>query len=65
MEVIATGAAGYAGYSYRDRADRYMREFSPAETERIRAARDAVKYSTLREQIRSVGFTSAELFVGR
>ena len=65
MEVTGGGAAVYDGYSYKDRADRYLREFTLAEVERIRAGRDAVKFSTLREQIRTVGFGAAELFATR
>jgi hypothetical protein len=65
MDVVGGGAANYVAYSYRDRADRFVRQLSVTETERLRARCDAVRYSTLREQIRSVGFTSAELFVVR
>jgi hypothetical protein len=65
MEVMGAGAFRYAGYSYRDRADRMVRELSVVEAERLRAGSDAVKYSTLREQIRSVGYTSAEVLVER
>jgi hypothetical protein len=72
MEVIAGAPASdtllkitYAGYSYRDRADRYLREFTHAETEAIRAASSSVKFSTLRELIRSVAFTQADLHATR
>jgi hypothetical protein len=65
MEVVAASVPAYSGYSYRDRADRYLRAFTPAETERIRAAAAAVRYSALRDQIRSVGFARAELYVTR
>ena len=65
MSVAAAGAAAYAGYSYRERCDRYLREFSHAEAERIRAARDRVKYSTLRDLIRAEAFSRAELFTAR
>ncbi len=65
MEVAGASGPAYSGYSYRDRADRYVREFTPAETERVRAAAAEVRYSALREQIRSVGFTQAELYVTR
>ena len=65
MDVVGGGAANYVAYSYRDRADRFVRQLSVTEAERLRARCDAVRYSTLREQIRSVGFTSAELFVVR
>ena len=65
MEVIASGAVVYSGYSYRERADRFTRELAVAEAERLRAASEAVKFSTLRQQIRLVGFTWAEMLVGR
>lgn len=65
MEVAAGGAPAYGGYSYRHRADCYLREFSVAEAERLRAAGAAVRYSTLEEQIRSAGFLAAELYVTR
>lgn len=65
MEVIGAAGLSYLGYSYRDRADRYLREFTLAETDRIRAATGSVKYSTVRDLIRSVAFTQAELYVTR
>jgi hypothetical protein len=65
MEVASASRPAYSGYSYRDRADRYLREFTPAETECVRAAASEVRYSALRDQIRSVGFTQAELYVTR
>src|SRR4029077_1790725 len=64
-ELTAAAPPAYSGYGYRDRADRYVREFTHAETERIRAAGSAVKYSTLRDLIRSVAFTQADLHVTR
>ena len=69
MEVVAgpRGHPGpaYSGYSYRDRVDRYLRGFTRPETERLRAAASAVRYSALRGQIRSAGFEQAELHVMR
>jgi hypothetical protein len=65
MQVVSESPAAYAGYSYRERADRYLREFTPAETGRLRDAAGSVKYSTLRDQIRTVGFAQGELFVVR
>ncbi len=64
MEAAGPGAA-YAGYSYRSRADRYTHAFSSAEIERVRAAAAALRYNTLRDQIRTVAFTSAELYAVR
>ena len=65
MEVVAASGPAYSGYSYRERADQYLREFTVVEAERVRAAATAVRYSALREQIRSVGFAAAELYVTR
>jgi hypothetical protein len=65
MRVIAETAPVYAGYTYRHRADRYIRELAMTEADRIRAASDGVKYSTLRDQIRSLAFAHAELYVMR
>jgi hypothetical protein len=65
MELVAGGAATYADYSYRDRADRFIREFTLAEAGRLRSGAAAVSYSTLRDQIRSAAFTGAELYVRR
>jgi hypothetical protein len=65
LAVVAEARSDYAGYSYRDRADRYVRGFSVAETERVRTAAQTVKFSTLRDRIVSVAFASVELFAGR
>jgi hypothetical protein len=65
MDVASASTLVYAGYSYRDRADRFHREISVEETQRLRSAGDLVRYTTLRGQLRSVGFTAIELFVGR
>ena len=65
MELAAPGPHTYAGYSYRDRADRYSRGFTLPETERLRAACEAVRFSTLRDQIRSIAFTAVELLAVR
>jgi len=65
LAIVAEAPCGYAGYSYRDRADRYRREFSLVETQKVRTAAQSVKFSTLRDQIASAGFASAELFATR
>jgi hypothetical protein len=65
MEVVGAGAMRYVGYSYRDKADRFVRELSVVEADRLRAGSDGVKYNTLREQIRVGAFTSAEVYVVR
>lgn len=65
MAVAGGGTATYVGYSYRDRADRYLRELTRTETEELRAASGSIQYSTLREQVRTVAFAQAELFARR
>jgi hypothetical protein len=65
MATIAAGQSVYNGYSYRERADRYTRQLEHAEADAIRAAGESVKFSTLRDQIRMVAFTTAELLVTR
>jgi hypothetical protein len=65
MDVVAAGASQYTGYSYREHADRFSREITTAEMQRIRDAAELVKFSTLRDQIRTVAFLSAELHVTR
>lgn len=65
MELAGEGAMRYAGYSYRDRADRFVRDLSVLDADRLRAGSESVKYTSLREQIRATAFTSAEIFVVR
>jgi len=65
MAVMGLTAPVYLGYSYRDRADRYQRDFTHAETELLRGVCDGLRYSTLRDQVRTVAFTHAELLVKR
>jgi nucleoid DNA-binding protein len=63
--VIVAAELRYGGYSYRERADRYLRDFSTGETDQIRAASSRVKYSALREQLLRSAFQQAELLVAR
>lgn len=65
MQVVGTGAMAYAGYSYRERTDRYTREVNALEMEKVRASAELVKFSTMRDQIRTIAFLSAELHVTR
>jgi len=64
MGVVGSGAT-YSGYSYRDRADRFVREFTLAEAERLRAAGSMISYATLQGHVRTIAFTQAELIVPR
>lgn len=63
MAVI--GSAVYAGYSYRERADRYTRRLTPEEAGRLRDAAAAVRFTTLRDRIRASRFDSLELYTPR
>jgi hypothetical protein len=65
MSIIGSGTPEYAGYSYRDHADRFLRELTVPETDRLRSASDTVKFSTLRDHLRTVAFNSAEIYVAR
>ncbi len=65
MEIAAASPLTYVGYSYRDRADRFHRDLTVTESGRLQAAADSVKYSTLRDQLRTVAFTSIEVFASR
>jgi hypothetical protein len=65
MEVAAAPDLRYAGYSYRDRADRYTRELTADETARLRAAADMLRYTTLRDQLKTIGAAALELFAER
>ena len=65
METAAAGPTRYLHYSYRDRADCYRLELSVIAAQKLSAAGEAVRYTTLREQIRSAAFTWAELYVER
>jgi hypothetical protein len=65
MEVAGAASATYGGYSYKDRADRFWRELTVGEAERIRAASDAVRYSTLRDQVKAGAFAQVELYCRR
>jgi hypothetical protein len=65
MELAHGAQVVYSGYSYRDRADRFLRDLTFAEAARLREASGTVRFNTLREQIRSTAFVQAELLVTR
>src|SRR5512133_621509 len=65
MRVASAAAPGYAGYSYRERCDRYVHEFTVADIEQIRGAGALLRYTSLSEQVRTQAFTHAELLVKR
>ncbi len=63
--MSAAETAKYAGYSYKERADRYVREFSLSETRDLRVSAGSLKYSVLRNLIQTAPFTLAEYLVKR
>jgi hypothetical protein len=65
MQMVPAASLTYAGYSYRDGADRFTRDLTLEESARLREVAGAVKYSTLRDQIHTVAFTSVEVFATR
>jgi len=65
MAVTATGAAAYLGYSYRDHADRYLRDLTHSETAQLRDVAGSIGYTTLRDQVVTVAFTQVELYATR
>jgi hypothetical protein len=65
MSIAGAANPAYLGYSYRDHADRYQRDFTHAETGRLREVCSGLRYSTLRDQVRTVAFTHAELLAKR
>jgi hypothetical protein len=65
MEIAVAEGTVYSGYSYRERADLYARDFSASEVARLRAASEALRYSTIRQQIEVAGFRTAELYATR
>jgi hypothetical protein len=65
MEVAGAAPQNYAGYSYRDRADRFVCPLGVAETARLRTSSGMVRYSTLRDQIAVGAFSELDLYVAR
>jgi len=65
MDQAASGDIRYLYYSYRDRADCYRLDVPLPIAGKLRDASEAVKYSSLRDRIRTEGFAWAELYVER
>ncbi len=65
MSVAAEASPRYAGYSYRDRADRYRAELGHGAAERLRECAPLLRYSTLETQVRGARLEAVELFVER
>ena len=65
MTAVAAGPIEYSGYSYRDRADRYVAHFAAHTASELQSASGSLAYSSLRDQVSTIAFLSAELFVER
>ena len=65
MGVATAGEIRYVDYSYKERADCYCTSFSPAALARLREGARLIKYTTLRDQIRTAGLEAADLYVSR
>lgn len=65
MEVAASAGPRYAGYSYRDRADRYAAEIGREQAARLRECASLLRYSSLEGQVRRAHLDALELVVER
>jgi hypothetical protein len=65
MDLVARSEPEYHDYSYSARADEYRMPVSLEQAKLLRDASDLLRYTTLRDQVRSVAFDSADLFVLR
>ncbi len=65
MELAGSGVLRYAGYSYRDGADRYQLTLEPRAVSRLRECAPSIRYSTLEKQIRDSSWETLELLVPR
>jgi hypothetical protein len=64
LELASSGLT-YAGYSYREKADRYHKPVTFQERERLRAASAKLRFRTLHEQILAAAFEHADFYVSR
>jgi hypothetical protein len=65
MEMVSGSEPVYAGYSYRDGADRYRCLLTAGTCARLRAAAQSLRHSTLRARIQTEGFGVAEVYTER
>ncbi len=65
MQAAAECGPVYSHYSYKDRADCYRVALAPDASARLRAANVTLRYTSLREQVRSAAFEWVELYVER
>lgn len=65
MQMVSGSGPVYAGYSYRDDADRYRCLLTAGACARLRAAAQSLRHSTLRDRIQSEAFAVAEVYTER
>jgi hypothetical protein len=65
MQMVSSSGPVYAGYSYRDGADRYRCLLTAATCARLRAAAQNLRHSTLRARIQAEAFAVAEVYTAR
>ena len=65
MSEVSKGEIRYFDYSYREHADRYMAKVSPEGRGRLRDCAGLIRYTTLRDLVRSAALESADLYVER
>jgi len=65
MEAVAGGGLEYAGYSYKDRADRFRLKVTDEVSRRIRENAGLLCYTSLENQIRLGQIESVEFLVER
>ena len=65
LDVAAEAGVRYAGYSYRERADRYVLEIPPAQLERMKKSARLLRYATLEAQVRTGSVRQAVFLVRR
>jgi len=65
MEMAIGSGPVYAGYSYRDAADRYRCLLSAGTCARLRAAAQSLRHSTLRARIQTETFAVVEVYAER
>jgi hypothetical protein len=65
MELVGGSGPVYAGYSYRDAADRYRCLLTAGACARVRAAAQSLRHSTLRGRIQTEAFAAVEVYTER
>lgn len=65
LEAVALAGARYAGYSYREKADRYIVEIAPFLSDTIRSNAGLLRYSSLEALVRQGALRRVEFLVAR